>query len=255
MGTLIPALMQENFVDDYLKVLALAAMPALGNFIGAWLTDIVNVSQRTLSLALHSAAGVALAVVSIELMPRVLRADPPWLVVLAFVAGGAFFILIDHFIGLMRALAGTEIESAPLAIFFGVAVDLFSDGVMVGTGSTISIGLGLLLALGQLPANMPEGFATIAAFKRQRLSRRKRLALAASLSVAVPLGASIGYWVVRDQPEIVKLVLLSFTSGILVTVVVEEMIPAAHEGGDAQFATAVFVGGFALFTLLSVYLG
>ena len=51
-----------------------------------------------------------------------------------------------------------------------------------------------------------------------------------------------------------KLLLLGFTSGILITVVVEEMIPAAHEGGDARFATAIFVGGFALFTLLSVYL-
>lgn len=242
-------------MDDYLKVLALAAMPALGNFLGAWLTDVINVSQRTLSLALHSAAGVALAVVSVELMPRALGVEPPWLVVLAFVAGGVFFMVIDYFIGLMRTLAGaTEMSAAPLAIFFGVAVDLFSDGVMVGTGSTISVGLGLLLALGQLPANMPEGFATIAAFKRQQISRRKRLWLAASLSAAVPVGATFGYWLVRGQPEIVKLLLLGFTSGILITVVVEEMIPAAHEGGDARFATATFVGGFALFTLLSIYL-
>jgi ZIP family zinc transporter len=48
---------------------------------------------------------------------------------------------------------------------------------------------------------------------------------------------------------------LRSTSGILVTVVVAEMIPAAHEGGEARFATAFFVGGFALFTLLSIYLG
>lgn len=242
-------------MNDYLKVLALAAIPALGNFVGGWLADVADVSQRTVSLALHSAAGIALAVVSIELMPRVLRADPPWLVVLVFVAGGAFFILVDHLIGLMRTLSGTNIDSAPLAISFGVAVDLLSDGLMVGTGSTISIGLGLLLALAQLPANMPEGFATIAAFKRQQLSRRKRLLLAAALSVAVPVGATFGYWLVRGQPEIVKLLLLGFTSGILITVVVEEMIPSAHEYGEAPLATAVFIGGFALFTLLSVYLG
>jgi len=188
-------------------------------------------------------------------MPRALRSEPAWLVVLAFVAGGGFFILIDHFIELMHTLAGANgLSAGPIAIFFGVAVDLFSDGIMVGTGATISISLGLLLALGQLPANMPEGFATIAAFKRQHLSRRRRMWLAALLSAAVPLGASVGYWLVRGQPEIVKLLLLAFTSGILVTVVVEEMIPAAHEGGDARFATGVFVAGFALFTLLSVYL-
>ena len=72
---------------------------------------------------------------------------------------------------------------------------------MVGTGSTISAGLGLLIALGQLRANMPEGFATLAAFKRQQISRRKRLWLAASLSATVPVGATFGYWLVRGQPE------------------------------------------------------
>lgn len=241
-------------MDEYLKVLALAALPALGNFAGGLLTDAVKVSQRTLSLALHAAAGVVLAVVSVELMPKVLRAEPPWLIVLAFVAGGAFFILMDRLIGLMHSLSGrAEVDAAPVAIFFGVAVDLFSDGVMVGTGSTISLGLGLLLALGQVPANMPEGFATIAAFKRQGISRRRRLLLAAALSAAVFVGATLGYWLVRGQGEIVQLMLLAFTSGILITVVVEEIIPEAHEGKDAQFATAVFVGGFALFTLLSVY--
>ena len=64
----------------------------------------------------YAAAGVVLAVVSVELMPKVLMADPPWLIVLAFAAGGAFFILIDYFIGVMRALTGPgEASTAPLA--------------------------------------------------------------------------------------------------------------------------------------------
>ena len=45
------------------------------------------------------------------------------------------------------------------------------------------------------------------------------------------LGATVGYFGVRAQPEIVKLALLAFTAGILVAVAVEEMIPEAHEGG------------------------
>lgn len=84
-----------------------------------------------------------LAVVGVELMPQALAADPPWVVILAFVAGGGFFILIDYWIGLIRSrLANPQPSAAPWAIFFGVAVDLFSDGVMIGTGSTISLSLG-----------------------------------------------------------------------------------------------------------------
>ena len=80
-----------------------------------------------------------------------------------------------------------------MGIYFGVAVDLFSDGVMIGTGSTIDFGLGLLLALGQTPADIPEGFATIATFKDREISRPKRILLSASFVIPIFLGVdSIG---------------------------------------------------------------
>ena len=241
---------------EFLVVLAIATLPAIGNFAGGLLSEVVRVSRRTLSLALHMAAGIVFAVVGIELMPEALTADPPWLVILAFVAGGGFFMLVEKLIGVVRTRLGGDPGSAgPWAIFFGVAVDLFSDGVMIGTGSTLGLGLGLLLALGQVPADIPEGFATIATFKNQGVSRRTRLLLAAALTLAIFLGATLGYWAVRGRPEILKMSLLAFTAGILTTVVVEEIVPEAHVGEEARWATLALVGGFALFALLSVYLG
>jgi ZIP family zinc transporter len=35
-----------------------------------------------------------------------------------------------------------------------VSIDLFSDGVMIGTGTVLNPALGLLLALGQVPADV-----------------------------------------------------------------------------------------------------
>jgi ZIP family zinc transporter len=148
-----------------------------------------------------------------------------------------------------------EEGAGPWAIYFGVAVDLFSDGLMIGTGATISFGLGLLLALGQVSADLPEGFATIAAFKRRGVARRTRLLIAAAFAVPVFLGATIGFWAVRDAPEIVKLAVLAFTAGILLTVVIEEIVPEAHEGEEARAAALFLVGGFALFTLIAAYIG
>ena len=66
-------------------------------------------------------------------MPRALAADPAWLSVLAFALGG---------------IAPAHVWP----IVFGVAVDLFSDGLTIGTGSGISPNLGLLLSLGQISA-------------------------------------------------------------------------------------------------------
>jgi ZIP family zinc transporter len=242
---------------SFLIVLALAALPAVGNFAGGLMAEIWPISERTLSLALHGAAGVVLAVVGVELLPQAVRVEPPWMIVLAFIAGGGFFVLVDGVVERVGKGAGKSDRphAGTWAIFVGVAVDLLSDGLMIGAGSTITLDLGLLLALGQVTADIPEGFATIAAFRQQGLPRRARLLLAASFVVPVLAGAALGYWVVRGRGDALKLALLSFTAGVLTTLVVEGMIPQAHELGEARLATLIFVGGFALFTLLSLYLG
>lgn len=256
-------------MGTYGTVLALAALPAIGNFFGGVLAEVFNVSQRTLSLALHLAAGIVLAVVGIELIPEALEVGRPWIPLLAFVAGGVGFILLEHAIGWVQGrfagvaagadpdtsaqAADDEASAGPWAIYAGVAIDLFSDGVMIGTGSNIALGLGLLLALGQVPADIPEGFATIATFKDQGVPRARRILFAASFAVPILLGATLGFFGVRGGPEIVKLSLLAFTAGILMSVAVEEMIPEAHELGDPRLAPLALVSGFALFAWISVY--
>lgn len=237
-------------MEDYLKVLAFAALPAAGNFLGGLLAEWIGASQRTVSLALHAAAGVIFAVVGVELMPEALKATPPWAPVLAFVLGGAFFVLLDSAVDVVQNRSREcKPEGSPWMIYFSVAIDLFSDGA----GSSLGLGLGLLLALGQVPADLPEGFATVANFKRRGVERAKRILLSASFAIPILLGATLGFWVLRGQPEIYKLSLLAFVAGLLVTAVVEEIVPEAHEEKDSRFAAMALVGGFALFTLISIY--
>ena len=159
-------------MSSYWLVLGFAALPALGNLAGGVLAELLRVSQRALSLALHLAAGIVLAVVGMELMPEALNGTPPWLPLLAFVAGGAVFTGLDRSIGYIQARLGRrkasgddnaddqvgkgqgedgehdEKQASALAIFSGVSIDLFSDGVMIGTGTVVNPALGLLLALG-----------------------------------------------------------------------------------------------------------
>lgn len=256
-------------VNDYLRVLALALLPAAGNFAGGLLSEMVPVSPRTLSLALHAAAGIVIAIIGIELMPEALATAQPWFSLLAFTLGGLFAVAVSWVIGRMQKRtrsasvktpsptdieAGTEASAASWAIYFGVAIDLFSDGLMIGAGSTLSLALGLVLALGQIPADIPEGFATIAVFKRQGLARSKRLWLSASFAIPIFLGATIGFWGVRGAPELVKLSLLAFTAGVLLTVVIEAMMPEAHEEWEGRLGGLFLVGGFALFAVLSTAL-
>ncbi len=242
-------------MDEYLKVLAFAAMPAAGNFMGGVLAEVFTVSDRTLSLALHLAAGIVLAVIGLELMPQALEVNLPWVPVLAFLGGGVFFLLIDRAIDYVRSRFGGEGTGGSMwSIYFGVAVDLFSDGIMIGAGSTVATSVGFLLALGQLPADIPEGFATIATFKNKSTTRGKRLLLSASFAIPILLGATVGYWGVRNGSDLLKFSLLAFTAGILLLVSVEEMLTEAHQRPESNWAAISLVSGFALFALLSVYL-
>lgn len=232
-------------------------MPAAGNFAGGLLAEFVRVSQRALSYALHMAAGIIIAVVGIELMPEALETGPASVMLLAFVGGGGFAVIVDRGLEFIQTRAGTadgERDSDPWGIYFGVFVDLFSDGILIGTGSIINPALGFLLALAQVPADIPEGFATIATFKNKGVGRAKRMLLSASFTIPILLGTTIGYWAVRGQPDTVKFGLLAFTAGILLTVAIEEIVVQAHEAGeDSSWATLFLVGGFALFAAITAY--
>lgn len=238
---------------DYLLVLGLAALPALGNFAGGLIAEMIEVTERTLSVALHVALGILLAVVGIELMPTALEVDRPWIPALALVAGGAAFVALDRLVHTVESRFG-DADAGPWLVFFAVAVDLFSDGLLIGTGAVISTGLALLLALGQVTADLPEGLATTAGFRRRGVPRRRRLLISAAFAVPVLLGATIGYWAVRDAPEMVQVSLLAFTAGILLAVAVEEVGPQAHRD-EGRSAPLALVGGFALFALVSTYVG
>ena len=182
-------------MTNYLYVLALALMPAFGNFAGGVAAELIPTSRRMLNCALHAAAGIVTAVVAVELMPRRWRFSTA----LGLCLGGAFYVLVEWFVDLMQG--GNEDAAGAWMIYVAVAIDLFSDGLMIGVGSVVSFGLAFILALGQIMADVPEGFATIANFKEKGASRRRRIVLSASFVVPCLLGASIGFWLLRGQGE------------------------------------------------------
>lgn len=272
-------------MSEFLRVLGLAAIPAGGALLGGLLAERVRLSKRTISLAMHWAAGTLLAVIGIKLMPRALEAQPAWPMVLVFVAGGLFLAGINWGTSIVQASRqpgrlnssgddesdkasrrssadrGSESQGgggsgrkAPWVIFLGVAVDYLTDGIIIGTGSTIGGGLGLLLGLALFAADSPEGFSTIATLKQQGDSRRMRLLLSASFPVIILAGTVIGYWGFRNAPESVKLAVLAFTAGEVLALVIAEMVREAHREWAVQWAVLLVIGGFGLFALLSAYI-
>lgn len=242
-------------MNEFLLIILFSLLPALGTFAGGTIAEFFIISRKNFSLALHAATGIILAVISVVLIPQALKASTPWIVILAFVLGGIFFITIDNLINFVQGrLSGSDQSTTAWAIFLGVALDSFTDGLMIGTGSLINISLGLFIALGVVSADIPEGFATIAAFKEKGIKRKTRILLNFLASIPVLLGAAAGYFLVQGQPAIVEYAILAFTAGVLLTVTAEEIIPESHQNGEARLAALVLILGFAFFALISSYL-
>lgn len=243
-------------MPELAQILALALLPAIGNFCGALLAEVFPGSRKVLNWALHLAAGIVLAVVAVELLPTALESAPAWMVVGAFALGGAVSIALKTAIGAWQCRRGGARSAGAWAIYMAVVVDLLSDGLMIGAGSVVSFQLALVLALGQVSADVPEGFATVATFRERGTSRKRRMLVAVSLFLPVLGGALLGYFLLRDLDRAIQVSALAFTAGMLLLAAVEDILGEAHEAGEDSRASAVFLlGGFCLFMLVGSYFG
>jgi zinc transporter, ZIP family len=136
-------------------------------------------------------------------------------------------------------------------IYIAAAIDLFSDGLMIGAGTAVGLSLALVLGLGQVLADVPEGFATIATLRDKGVPRQRRLLLAA-FALLTLLVTVLAYFLLRNQSETLKMAALVFTAGLLLVAAVEDMITEAHESvQDAPGSILAMIGGFVLCTFVS----
>jgi ZIP family zinc transporter len=79
--------------------------------------------------------------------------------------------------------------------------------------------------------------------------------LAAGFALPVLIGATLGYFPLRSAPELVTFSVLALTGGALLTIVIEEMVPEAHDGETSALGAIFLTAGFALFGAVSTYVG
>jgi len=237
---------------EFLQVLAISGVAAFLTYLGAPVAEKFEVSFRFISAALHFAAGIITALVAFTLMPPALREGPFEIGILAFFFGGVAFVAVELISArVLASTLGDKGNTASLGLYIGILVDLVIDGALIGVGSTISFNAGLLLALGLALSTAPLAFITTAAAKRQGVSPKNRRLISYLFVVCILAGSVLGFGLLRHQPEPVRLTLLAFAGGFLLTMVAQNMIPAANREGEPNFAGILFVGGISLYALMN----
>ena len=240
-------------MSEFGIVVSIASLAAFLTYLGAPAAERFDVPQRVVSAALQFAAGIVAALVALSLMPPAVRGGEPVSIALAFFAGGAVFVVFEYVAARRLAAGAPEDADVPsLGLYVGILVDMLIDGVVIGIGATLTLATGLLLALGMAMSTMPLAFVTTATAKRQGVSPARRRQLALLFIVCIVAGALLGYGLLQHQALALRLMLVAFASGFLVTTVTQSMIPEANKEGEPSFAGILFVGGMSLYALMTL---
>ena len=141
-------------------------------------------------------------------------------------------------------------EGLAVGVAFGAAA---APGAVVSPG-TPTLGAAVALAVGIALQNVPEG-ASVALPLRASGAGRWRSFLAGTASAAVePLAAVLGAVAVGGVAGVLPYS-LGFAAGAMIYVVLEELIPSAHQSGRADLVTVAALAGFALMMVLDISLG
>ena len=243
-------------MNGYFLALLLSLMPAIGSVVGGIMADYFRITENSMSYVLHGAAGVILAVVGVELLPQALGYGNYFEVALAFALGGLTYVGLEWVLEQIgKKRRNEENGQSPWLIYFSLAFDFFTDGIIIAIGLIISQGLAFLLAIGSAISDLPSAFIAIAGFKRHRISRGRSLLFSISFAVIILLGAVLGYWVGQIGSDRITIFVLSYTAGVILLAVIEGVLVEAHSRSPRTFLSEIIlILGAAVFTLISAYL-
>lgn len=233
-----------------------------------------QVNRKLLDWMLGFAGGVMIAASYWSLLAPAIEMSqggslPAWFPALTgFLLGGGFLRLIDRVLPHLHI--GAPIEEAEgvttswrrvilliLAITLHNIPEGLAVGVAFGAAATgfpgASFAAAVALAIGIGLQNFPEGLAVAMPLRREGTSRIKSFWYGQLSAAVEPVAGVIGALAVTIAQPILPYA-LSFAAGAMIFVVVEEVIPESHAGGNPDLATMGTMLGFAVMMLLDVAL-
>jgi ZIP family zinc transporter len=233
-----------------------------------------EVNRKILDGMLGFAAGVMIAASFWSLLaPAIEHSEQtnPFLggivpVLFGFLLGGACMRLIDIFLphlhpgappeeteGIkttwhrsMLLISAITLHNIPEGLAVGVAFGAAASGDGIGAAIALAIGIGM--------QNFPEGAAVSLPLRREGLSRKESFWWGQLSALVEPIAAVLGAAVVVYMDPLLPYA-LAFAAGAMIFVVVEELVPEAHRGGNGDVATMGVMVGFSVMMVLDVGMG
>ncbi len=194
------------------------------------------------------------------------RKVPVWFpLVVGFLAGGFFLQVLDKLVphlhlylpaekaeGIKSRLKKTTllvlaitIHNFPEGLAIGVAFGSIATTKMADFLGAISLTIGIAIQ------NFPEGLAVSLPLRREGFSRFKSFWYGQLSALVEPLGGVLGAGLVILSKPLLPYA-LAFAAGAMIFVVIEELIPEAQSGENADIATLGVLIGFSVMMFLDL---
>jgi len=254
--------------NNVLFALGLTLFAGLSTGIGSLIGFLSKeFNPRFLTIALGFSAGVMIYVSMIEIFVKardslsVSYGDKMGyvLTVVSFFAGIAVIALIDklipsyenpHEMNVEQKIKDSTDEQKKklmrMGMFSALAIGIhnFPEGLATFMSGLTNPTLGVSIAVAIAIHNIPEGLAVSAPIFYATKSRKKAFVYSFLSGLAEPIGALIGYFVLRSIfNEATFGVIFASVAGIMVYISLDELLPTAEEYGEHHLAIGGLIAG------------
>jgi len=179
--------------------------------------------------------------------------------VVAFFSGMAIIALIDklipsyenpHELNVSRKIASCSDDEKNklmrMGVFSALAIGIhnFPEGLATFMSGLTNPTLGISIAVAIAIHNIPEGLAVSAPIYFATESKKKAFFLSFASGLAEPVGALIGYFILRSIfNETMFGLIFGAVAGIMVYISLDELLPTAEEYGEHHIAIGGLIAG------------
>lgn len=225
-------------------------------------------SRRFLSVALGFSAGVMIYVSMIEIFVKAKDrlvgsmglVEGSWWTAIAFFGGIFFIAVIDklipsdenpHEMHTVEEIAGQNkhhhyraLHRTGVFVALAIGIHNFPEGLATFIAALSDPSLGVAIAVAIAIHNIPEGISVSVPIYYATGSRRKAFMWSFLSGLAEPVGALLGYMVLRPFiNDIMFGVLFAGVAGIMVFISFDELLPAAREYGEHHLSIYGLIAG------------
>lgn len=215
------------------EILIVSTITGLATGIGAVVVNLLGpLSSKVLSALLGFAAGIMIAISTLNLLPMAIEFGSIYIAGFGFLLGVLIMLLLDNFVPHLHIMCkeGEDYSYLKMGFFVasGIAMHNLPEGLALGAGFEAAEELGVMIAAAILLHNIPEGMGIAAPLKKACVNKLHIIGITSLAGLFTPLGTLLGILIFGISPTFIS-ICMGIAAGAMIYIVSDELIPESHK--------------------------